>query len=308
MKKFIISIVALVISVVIISTLALKVISKHDREIPSNTEVVDRGIPVFEDGQDNSGGYTTKDTFTEDEAEDEPTDVEKISEDESEIDVTEENYTSIESKGAADSPSQSIVQTDPQIIPDYSGEISISLNNNIPGFNEYDIEYITGDYYSEIDSLGRCGVAYAMLERTLMPTDERGSIGQVKPSGWNQEKYPGIVDSEPPYLYNRCHLIAYSLTGQNANERNLITGTRYFNINGMLGYERAVADCVEYSGYHVLYRVTPYFRGDELLARGVEIEAYSVEDKGKEVCFHVFIYNVQPGIILNYSDGSSSLE
>ena len=138
-----------------------------------------------------------------------------------------------------------------------------------------------------------------------MPTEERGSIGQIKPSGWVQEKYPGIVDSEPPYLYNRCHLIAYALTGQNANELNLITGTRYFNVEGMLPFEESVMRYLDKSDNHVLYRVSPYFKDDELLARGVEMEAYSVEDNGEGICFHVFVYNVQPGIELDYKMGES---
>ena len=144
-----------------------------------------------------------------------------------------------------------------------------------------------------------------MLERTMMPSEQRGPIGDVKPTGWVQEKYPGIVDSEPPYLYNRCHLIAYSMTGQNANELNLITGTRYMNATTMLSYEEQVLRYLDNSDNHVLYRVSPYFKGSELLARGVELEAYSVEDNGKGVCFHVFLYNVQPVIEIDYSTGQS---
>ena len=144
-----------------------------------------------------------------------------------------------------------------------------------------------------------------MLERTMMPSEQRGPIGDVKPTGWVQEKSPGIVDSEPPYLYNRCHLIAYSMTGQNANELNLITGTRYMNATTMLSYEEQVLRYLDNSDNHVLYRVSPYFKGSELLARGVELEAYSVEDNGKGVCFHVFLYNVQPVIEIDYSTGQS---
>ncbi len=140
-----------------------------------------------------------------------------------------------------------------------------------------------------------------------MPTEERESIGDVRPTGWRQKKYPGIVDSDPPYLFNRCHMIGYQLAGENANEKNLITGTRYMNVEGMLPYENAVAEYITDSGKHVMYRVTPVFEGKNLLCSGIQIEAYSVEDKGKGISFNVFCYNVQPGIELNYSNGSSKL-
>ncbi len=201
--------------------------------------------------------------------------------------------------------SASIVDSDPGAIPDYSGEDHIVLNDNKPCFNSWDLAHITGEHYSELDRFGRCGVAYAMLDRSMMPDGERGDIGEIRPSGWVQKKYEGIVDCDPPYLYNRSHLIAYALTGQNANELNLITGTRYMNATTMLFWEEKVMEYIDGSFNHVLYRVTPYFKDDELLARGVEMEAYSVEDKGRSLCFHVFIYNVQPGIELDYSTGES---
>lgn len=204
--------------------------------------------------------------------------------------------------------SLSIVDSDPGSIPEYSGKDYIILNGGKPNFNAWDLENITGEHYSELDSLGRCGCAYAMLDRSMMPTEERGEIGLIKPSGWIQEKHEGIVQSEPPYLYNRSHLIAYALTGQNANQKNLITGTRYMNATTMLPWEEQVMRYLDDSENHVLYRVTPYFKGRELLARGVEMEAYSVEDEGKGVCFHVFIYNIQPGIVLDYSTGKSRVE
>ena len=204
--------------------------------------------------------------------------------------------------------SRSIVDVDPGMIPEYSGADIIELNQDTPSFTEYDYNHITGENFSDLDSLGRCGTATAMIDRTMMPTEERGEIGSVKPSGWNQKKYPGIVDSEPPYLYNRCHLIAYALTGQNANEENLITGTRYLNVDLMLPYEIKVARYLDNSDNHVLYRVSPLFRDNELVARGVEIEAYSVEDNGEGVCFHVFLYNVQPGITIDYGSGDSKEE
>lgn len=209
---------------------------------------------------------------------------------------------------SADSFSASIVDSASDNIPDYFGKDYIELNGNKPCFTEYDLSNVIGENYSELDKLGRCGTAIAMLDRSMMPTEERGSIGQIRPTGWEQEKYPGIVDSDPPYLYNRCHLIAYALTGQNANELNLITGTRYFNVEGMLPFEESVMRYLDNSDNHVLYRVSPYFKDNELLARGVEMEAYSVEDNGKGICFHVFIYNIQPGIVLDYKTGESKEE
>ena len=204
--------------------------------------------------------------------------------------------------------SQSIVDTSPKSIPDYSGDSVITLNNDVPCFTEYDLENIWGENYSELDRLGRCGTAIAMLDRTMMPTESRGPIGNIHPTGWEQKKYPGIVDSEPPYLYNRSHLIAYAMTGQNENELNLITGTRYMNATTMLPYEEQVLHYLDNSSNHVLYRVSPYFKGSELLARGVEIEAYSIEDSGEGICFHVFVYNIQPGIDIDYSTGESKIQ
>ena len=201
--------------------------------------------------------------------------------------------------------SLSIVDADGDAIPGYSGEDYIVLNDGIPNFNTWDIENIKGDHYSELDYLGRCGCAYAMLDVTMMPQGSRGDIRQIRPTGWVQRKYEGLVDSDPPYLYNRSHLIAYALTGQNDNEKNLITGTRYMNATTMLPWEEQVMKYLDDSENHVLYRVTPYFKGDELLSRGVEMEAYSVEDDGAGVCYHVFVYNVQPGVEIDYRTGDN---
>ena len=189
--------------------------------------------------------------------------------------------------------------------PEYSGEPYIVINGNLPDFTDEEKETFTGESYSDLDELGRCGPAQAMLEKSMMPLEERGEIGDIRPSGWNQAKYPGIVDSEPPFLFNRCHLIAYALTGQNANENNLITGTRYMNLEGMFPFESQVIYHLYRPGARVLYRVTPRFYADELTARGVEMEAWSVEDNGAGLCFHVYVFNVQPGIEIDYSDGSS---
>jgi DNA-entry nuclease len=189
-------------------------------------------------------------------------------------------------------------------IPDYSGEPYVVLNGNQPDFKTEEITATSYEYYSELDYLGRCGYTVACVGKDLMPTEDRGSIGQVKPTGWQTVKYD-IVDGK--YLYNRCHLIGFQLTGENANRENLITGTRYLNIEGMLPFENQVAAYVKETGNHVMYRVTPVFVGTELVARGVVIEGYSVEDEGEEISFCVFAYNVQPGIRINYKNGESML-
>lgn len=204
--------------------------------------------------------------------------------------------------------SEGLSITDPARIPDYTGEPYVFLADNLPSFNTYDLENRFGEEYRPLDELGRCGPAVARLHRSMMPKDSREDIGGIKPSGWVQHKYEGIVDSTPPYLYNRCHLIAFAMTGQNANERNLITGTRYLNAESMLLWEKKVLQYLDSSENHVLYRVTPLFLGEELVARGVEMEAFSVEDQGKGLCFHVFVYNVQPGIRIDYSTGENRVE
>lgn len=189
-------------------------------------------------------------------------------------------------------------------LPAYSGEAYVELNDNVPSFSKKDMTTKAFEKYSELDDLGRCGAAYANVCRETMPTEERGNIGMIKPSGWQTVKYDNV---DGKYLYNRCHLIGYQLAAENANEKNLITGTRYLNIEGMLPFENMVADYIDETDNHVLYRVTPIFKGDNLLASGVQMEAYSVEDKGKGVSFNVYCYNVQPGIEINYSDGTSRL-
>lgn len=178
------------------------------------------------------------------------------------------------------------------------------INDNVPQFEKDEITTDSFEKYSELDDLGRCGVAFACVGKDIMPTEERGAIGQIKPSGWQISKYD-IVDGK--YLYNRCHLIGYQLTGENANERNLITGTRSMNVDGMLPFENMVDDYIDKTNNHVMYRVTPVFEGDNLLAKGVQMEAYSVEDEGKGVSFNVFVFNAQPGIEIDYADGKSRL-
>lgn len=188
-------------------------------------------------------------------------------------------------------------------IPAYAGNSFVILDDNKPSFSKQDRERTDAfETYSDLDELGRCGVAYANICKELMPSEERGAIGMVKPTGWHTVKYDNV---EGKYLYNRCHLIGYQLAGENANEKNLITGTRYLNVTGMLKFEDQVADYVKATDHHVLYRVTPVFEEDNLVATGVEMEAYSVEDKGEGVSFHVFVYNVQPGIVIDYATGES---
>lgn len=185
----------------------------------------------------------------------------------------------------------------------YSGKPYAVVNGGIPLFSQTGTA--SWERYGELDRLGRCTAAEACIGRDIMPTLTRGPIGQIKPTGWQTAKYD-FVDGK--YLYNRCHLIGFQLTGENANERNLITGTRYLNTKGMLPFENMVADYIKDTGNHVMYRCTPVFAGNELVARGVHLEAYSVEDKGDGICFNVFIFNVQPGVKIDYLTGESSLE
>lgn len=190
-------------------------------------------------------------------------------------------------------------------IPEYSEEPYTVINGNQPVFSEKDKLSDAFESYSPLDTLGRCGVAFSCITKELMPTKYREGIGQIKPSGWQTVKYD-IVDGK--YLYNRCHLIGFQLTGENANELNLITGTRYMNVDGMLPFENMVADYVKETSNRVLYRVTPVFEGDNLVASGVQIEALSLEDGGEGICFNVFVYNVQPGVVIDYATGKSYLE
>ena len=213
--------------------------------------------------------------------------------------------------GQADSgkPQEDLVNNNSYVsldaIPAYDGKAYVAVNNNEPFFTDSDMTTTAFENYSDLDSLGRCGVAYANICKDIMPTEERGKIGMIKPSGWHTVKYDVIKDR---YLYNRCHLIGYQLAGENANPKNLITGTRYLNVEGMLPFENLVADYVNNTGNHVLYRVTPMFSGSNLVANGVLIEAKSVEDNGGGILFNVYCYNVQPGVGINYENGDSWLD
>ena len=188
-------------------------------------------------------------------------------------------------------------------IPVYTGRPYVELNGNIPEFTDAEKNTNIFETYSELDSLGRCQTAYANVCQEIMPAQKRGPIGNVKPTGWHTVNYHELIDGN--YLYNRCHLIAYELAGENANEKNLITGTRYLNVDGMLPFENMVADYIKETGNHVLYRVTPVFSGDNLVASGVHMEAKSVEDNGEGVLFNVYCFNAQPGIAIDYATGSS---
>lgn len=190
-------------------------------------------------------------------------------------------------------------------IPAYSGDPYVELNHNRPEFELSDLSILEFELYSMQDAFGRCGRAFANISLKTMPAEERGEIGMVRPAGWQTVRYEFI---DGGYLYNRCHLIGFQLAGENANERNLITGTRYLNVQGMLPFENQVAEYVKETGNHVLYRVTPIYEGVNLIASGVQMEALSVEDGGAGICFNVYVYNVQPGVVIDYATGDSWLE
>ena len=217
--------------------------------------------------------------------------------------LTNNIYQQQENYGNGENGSKTITLDN---VPEYSGTPYVYINDNVPYFTEEDRENVEAfETYSELDYLGRCGVSYANVCQEIMPTEERQGIGQVKPSGWHTVKYNEIIDGN--YLYNRCHLIGYQLAGENDNYKNLITGTRYLNVVGMLDFENMVSDYVHETNNHVLYRVTPYFEGTNLVASGVQIEAWSVEDGGRGICFNVYCYNVQPGIEIDYATGDSHI-
>lgn len=192
-------------------------------------------------------------------------------------------------------------------LPAFSGQPYVTVNNNTPNFSSSELTTVGYEKYGNFDSLGRCTAAVASCGKEIMPKqdEKRGSISDIKPTGWIQAKYDNISGK---YLYNRCHLIGWQLSAENANRQNLITGTKYMNVSGMLPFENMVADYIKETGNHVAYRITPIFEGNNLLASGVQMEAYSVEDNGKGICFNVYCFNVQPDITINYTDGSSSLE
>ena len=230
--------------------------------------------------------------------------------DETEIQTAAETEIQAAAQVQSDDSKQKVVHTgtasafNAADVPAYSGEPYTAVNNNEPYFTSDNLTTEAFENYSELDALGRCGVAYANVCLETMPTEKRGSISEVKPTGWHSVKYDNVDGKS---LYNRCHLIGYQLTAENANQQNLITGTRYLNVDGMLPFENMVADYVIETDNHVLYRVTPIFTGDNLVADGVLMEGYSVEDEGEGICFCVYAYNVQPGITIDYATGDSWL-
>lgn len=230
--------------------------------------------------------------------------------DETEIQTAAETEIQAAAQVQSDDSKQKVVHTGTASafkaadVPAYSGEPYTAVNNNEPYFTSDNLTTEAFENYSELDALGRCGVAYANVCLETMPTEKRGSISEVKPTGWHSVKYDNVDGKS---LYNRCHLIGYQLTAENANQQNLITGTRYLNVDGMLPFENMVADYVKETDNHVLYRVTPIFTGDNLVADGVLMEGYSVEDEGDGICFCVYAYNVQPGITIDYATGDSWL-
>ena len=230
--------------------------------------------------------------------------------DETEIQTAAETEIQAAAQVQSDDSKQKVVHTgtasafNAADVPAYSGEPYTAVNNNEPYFTSDNLTTEAFENYSELDALGRCGVAYANVCLETMPTEKRGSISEVKPTGWHSVKYDNVDGKS---MYNRCHLIGYQLTAENANQQNLITGTRYLNVDGMLPFENMVADYVKETDNHVLYRVTPIFTGDNLVADGVLMEGYSVEDEGDGICFCVYAYNVQPGITIDYATGDSWL-
>lgn len=230
--------------------------------------------------------------------------------DETEIQTAAETEIQAAAQVQSDDSKQKVVHTgtasafNAADVPAYSGEPYTAVNNNEPYFTSDNLTTEAFENYSELDALGRCGVAYANVCLETMPTEKRSSISEVKPTGWHSVKYDNVDGKS---LYNRCHLIGYQLTAENANQQNLITGTRYLNVDGMLPFENMVADYVKETDNHVLYRVTPIFTGDNLVADGVLMEGYSVEDEGDGICFCVYAYNVQPGITIDYATGDSWL-
>ena len=220
---------------------------------------------------------------------------------------TAQSVTTATTQGGASSKPSNDTPATPSTIPAYTGSPYVTLNNNIPVFSDAELTTTAYESYSDLDSLGRCGTAIASCGKEIMPADgeERGSISSIKPSGWVQATYDSV---DGKYLYNRAHLIGWQLSAENANKKNLITGTRYMNTKGMLPFENMVADYIQETDNHVAYRVTPIYKGNDLLPSGVQMEAFSVEDNGEGICFNVYVYNVQPGIVINYATGKSRLE
>lgn len=276
----------IIIAVVALLVVLVSAFSGQDSEITTQTTT-----EIIETTLKNQAILNDTEKETAD-----PTEAEKAE------DKTTENETQKTNKpqSVGDDNSKAVLSK----IPEYSGRPFVVINDNIPSFNKYELTTKGYETYASLDSLGRCGGAVASCGREIMPeaNEERGSISSVKPSGWVQAQYDWVSGK---YLYNRCHLLGWQLSAENANKRNLITGTRYMNTEGMLPFENMVADYIRETNNHVAYRVTPIYNGSDLVARGVQMEAYSVEDDGEGICFNIFCYNVQPGVIIDYSTGRS---
>lgn len=279
-------------------------------ETPGDSESATEQITNEPAGTESDTEAAPSDSVGETEAEpptgDSDTETDTVTGEPDTDNVTDEPETdAVTDAPVLESPALTMPAFDLQSVPDYTNLPYVAINGNVPFFTPN--QYSTGsyEYYSPLDSLGRCGITVACVGKDIMPTSDRGNISSVKPTGWHSTDYD-IVDGGS--LYNRCHLIAFQLTGENANRENLITGTRYLNVQGMIPFENMVADHVKETGNHVMYRVTPVFVGNELVARGVIIEGYSVEDNGEGVTFCVYAYNVQPGIIIDYATGESRLD
>ena len=273
-------------------------------ETPDNPD--SGGSSYSENLNDTSGNSSTTEDNTSSTTEDNTSSTDNTS-----SDKTEDSTTSSTTSKPTENNNPSSVgggtakPVDLSSIPAYSGNAYVTINNNKPSFSSAELTTKGYEKYSSLDSLNRCGVAIASCGKEIMPgaNEERGSISSIKPSGWNQAKYDGISGG---WLWNRCHLIGWQLSAENANRENLITGTRYMNISGMLPFENMVADYIRETGNHVAYRITPIYKGNNLVCSGVQMEAYSIEDNGDGIEFNVYCYNVQPGININYADGSSS--
>lgn len=308
-KKFILIFIIAALTVAL-SGCSFSDVSSDKRDIPTEYESSDQADnqPVTDTAEDTSTEAVTETEISTAEEKTQTNTEESTVEGTAEKTTVEKNTTSEEKTDdkiskASDTDSEGL---DYDNIPEYDGKAFIDLNNNIPFFSDSEKKN-TEDFekYSELDSFGRCGVAFANICKEIMPTEERGEIGDIKPTGWHTIKYPEVIADN--YLYNRSHLIAFSFAGENDNEKNLITGTRYLNQDTMQIFELKVLDYVRSTENHVLYRVTPVFEGENLLANGVQMEAWSVEDDGKGICFNVFCYNVQPGIEIDYATGDSNV-
>lgn len=309
-KNYKIIIAAIVLLIAAITAFVYQSSKKHtvssnqvvDVIIEDETKPVIEGVSTFPNTDSENGITSENENFLVNEDAGAEPDVDAITE-------TEDLTETIEAEEITTEDNQQVVINDnsgiydyASVVPVYSGNAYVIINGNQPYFTDEELTTVPFENYSELDDLGRCGAAYANICIELMPTEERGEIGMVKPSGWQTVKYD-FVDGK--YLYNRCHLIGFQLAGENTNVQNLITGTRYLNVTGMLPFENQVANYVKNTDNHVLYRVTPLFIGDNLLAYGVWIEAKSVEDHGEGICFNVFCYNVQPGVSIDYATGMS---